>query len=556
MVAEESKRECRLILKAANSRLKAIRIMSATVGIGSNSRPSAYQRLINALRTDLLSSFIVFLVALPLCLGIAKACGLPPALGLLTGIVGGLLVGNIAGSPLQVSGPAAGLIVLVGALVREYPGRELTALGLVVLIAGGVQSIAGLLKVGQWFRAVAPAVIEGMLAGIGVLIFASQFHIMIDDSPRASGIANIAAIPESIGKALVGASDNGYQFAAWIGAVTIATLVLWKVFAPKKLQILPAPLIAVVLATALTAIRALPIKRVELPTSLFDAITLPGSGTLELLLSPAIWKSGLTFALVASSESLLCAAAVDQMHQGPRTKFDRELSAQGIGNIVCGMIGALPMTGVIVRSSANVDAGAKTRLSSILHGVWLLLLVMLAPDLLRLIPTACLAGILVYTGWTLVDVKEAKRLYRESLSEFLIYLATLVTVVTTDLLSGVILGIVLSAVKLLVRFSHLNIRVEDQPEKQRSTLYLEGAATFLRLPSLAATLEQVPPATHLHVHFERLSYIDHACLELLLNWEKQHEAVGGTLAIDWGALKARFHHPHLRRSDSQRRNAG
>src|SRR5262245_12310263 len=171
------------------------------------------RQLAVALRTDLLSSIIVFLVALPLCLGIAKACGLPPAVGLLTGIVGGLFVGCIAGSPLQVSGPAAGLIVLVGVLVKEYPGRELPALGLVVLIAGLAQLAAGLFKLGQWFRAVAPAVIEGMLAGIGVLIFASQFHIMIDDSPRETGLANIAAIPVSLGKGLFSPVESGHQFA-------------------------------------------------------------------------------------------------------------------------------------------------------------------------------------------------------------------------------------------------------------------------------------------------------------------------------------------------------
>jgi MFS superfamily sulfate permease-like transporter len=513
------------------------------------------RQLAVALRTDLLSSLIVFLVALPLCLGIAKACGLPPAVGLLTGIVGGLLVGSIAGSPLQVSGPAAGLIVLIGVLVKDYPGRELPALGLVVLIAGLVQLAAGLLKLGQWFRAVAPAVIEGMLAGIGVLIFASQFHIMIDDAPRDNGLANIAAIPAAIGTGLLSPIEGAHQYAAWIGAVTIATLVLWKMVAPKRLHLLPAPLIAVVIATLLTAARDLPINRVDLPTSLWDAVTLPGGSTLALLTDPAIWKTGFAFALVASSESLLCAAAVDQMHSGPRTKFDRELSAQGIGNVICGLIGALPMTGVIVRSSANVDAGAKTRVSAILHGLWLLLFVLLLPGLLKLIPTACLAGILVYTGYTLVDVKEAKRLYKESRSEFLIYLITLVTVVSADLLTGVILGVVLSAVKLLWRFSHLKIRMAMDPEESHTVMRLEGAATFIRLPALAAALEQVPPGADLHVHFERLSYIDHACLELLLNWEKQHEAVGGTLAIDWGALRAKFTQPPLRRSDSQLRPA-
>jgi MFS superfamily sulfate permease-like transporter len=198
------------------------------------------------------------------------------------------------------------------------------------------------------------------------------------------------------------------------------------------------------------------------------------------------------------------------------------------------------MTGVIVRSAANVEAGAKTRWSAVFHGMWLLLFVMLLPGALKLIPTACLAGILVYTGYKLVDVHEAKKLYRTSRGEFFVYLATLITIVATDLLTGVVTGIVLSALRLLHAFSQLRIHVEEQPEHRQTVMYLEGAATFIRLPHLATALEQVKSDTHLEVHLEKLTFIDHACFELIMNWEKQHQAAGGTLAIDWGVLKARF----------------
>jgi MFS superfamily sulfate permease-like transporter len=228
------------------------------------------------------------------------------------------------------------------------------------------------------------------------------------------------------------------------------------------------------------------------------------------------------------------------MHQGPRTKYDRELAAQGIGNVICGMLGALPMTGVIVRSAANIDAGARSRASTILHGFWLLVFVSVFPFILRWIPTASLAAILVYTGIKLINFKAIKMLWQAGKSEVLIYSITVATIVIEDLLTGVLVGIGLCILKLAYTFSHLSIRLESQPDLNRSVLYLEGTATFIRLPKLAAALEDVPPNTELHVHFEQLNYIDHACLDLLLNWEKQHESTGGSLVIDWESLTARF----------------
>jgi MFS superfamily sulfate permease-like transporter len=248
-------------------------------------------------------------------------------------------------------------------------------------------------------------------------------------------------------------------------------------------------------------------------------------------------------AVVASAETLLCASAVDRMHSGPRTQYDRELSAQGIGNMLCGLMGALPMTGVIVRSAANVQAGATSRLSAILHGLWLLVFVVALGFVLRLIPTACLAGILVYTGFKLIDFRGFVKLWKYSRSEGAIFLVTLVVIVVEDLLLGVVTGVVLSALKLLITFSHLHVRlttIADSHKHPQVTLSISGAATFLRLPVLAAQLDQVPQGAHLHVDFEHLDYIDHACLELLMTWAKQHELQGGRLVIDWGQLHARF----------------
>ena len=252
--------------------------------------------------------------------------------------------------------------------------------------------------------------------------------------------------------------------------------------------------------------------------------------------------AGLALAFVASAETLLCATAVDKMHNGPRTRFNQELAAQGIGNMLCGLLGALPMTGVIVRSSANVEAGAKTRASAFLHGVWLLVFCAALPFVLAQIPTAVLAAVLVFTGYKLVNVAAIKDLAKVGQGEVFIYAATLVGIVTVDLLTGVILGIALSLGRIVYDVSHLEIDVTEDEENGRVDLVLHGSATVLRLPKLAETLERVPPDADLHVSFDALTYIDHACFDLLVSWEKQH---GGTLTIDWGALEARFRRPRV-----------
>ena len=507
--------------------------------------------LASAVRRDAMPSVVVFLVALPLCMGIAIASGVPPAAGLVTGIVGGLVVGVLAGAPLQVSGPAAGLTVIVYDLVQTH---GLGPLGWIVLVAGGIQLLAGLARLGQWFRAVSPAVIHGMLAGIGVLIFSSQFHVMVDDAPRGSGIANLFAIPEALFKGFVPMDGSVHFQAAMIGMLTLIVLVGWRPLAPASLRVVPGPLVAVVAATLVSLAFGLGVNRVDIPSNLLDALVFPTLGDLSSL-GWTVFGSGFALAFVASAETLLCATAVDKLHDGPRAKFDRELAAQGVGNMVCGALGALPMTGVIVRSSANVEAGAGTRISSILHGTWLLVFCAMLPFLLAQIPTAVLAAVLVYTGYKLVNIAAIRELARFGRGEVFIYAATLVGIVGVDLLSGVVLGILLSLGRLLYSVARLEVTLEERlpepgedgtlaavggAEVSRYDLWLRGTASVVRLPKLVDALDQVPQGAELHVHLEELDYIDHACLDLLMNWEKQHETFGGKLAIDWPGLEGRF----------------
>lgn len=605
---------------------------------------------------DFLASVVVFLVALPLCMGIAIASGVPVSAGLITGIVGGIVVGALAGCPLQVSGPAAGLTVIVYQAVQTF---GLDMLGIIVLLAGIIQILAGLLKVGTWFRAVSPAVVRGMLAGIGVLILASQFHVMFDKSPQSSGIKNLIAIPSTVMQSLgaagfpdsaergsqkeqiaamrklqrqqqvlkVRVSDRitaakdtpvdlasfaveqakivtelqatsnslakAYQadhprvaslktmvdetitaareserilkssdtehtasaldatnkrfdtlfggvknnfLAAIIGIVTVLTLILWKSFAPKKLQLIPPGLVAVLVGTGLAVFLIMPILYVDVPTSMVDEIHFPKWSMLESAPWGALIPAALLMAVVASAETLLCCTAVDQSQNGPRTQYDKELVAQGLGNFLCGLYGALPMTGVIVRSTANIQAGGRTRLSAILHGVWLLVFVVGLSWVLRLIPTACLAAILVYTGFKLVDFKTIKQLRAFGWGEVGIYFATLSVIVCKDLLSGVMVGFGLAIAKLLYTFSHLETKLKTSADGKSATLNLYGSATFIRLPQFAKAIESIPRGTLLHIDLDGLDYIDHACLDLMMTWAKQHRATGGDVTVDWESL--------------------
>lgn len=492
------------------------------------------------LTKDLLASVVVFLVALPLCMGIAIASGVPPALGLITGIIGGLVVGSLAGSPLQVSGPAAGLAVIVYDLIQRY-GIEM--LGPIVLLAGLLQLIAGSLRWGQYFRAVAPPVIYGMLAGIGVLIFASQFHVMVDDKPRGSGVDNLISIPEAVYKGLVPLDTSNHHLAALVGVSTIATILLWASFRPAKLKAVPPALVAVVVGSVMAAVGRLEVNFVDVPTNLLEAVSWPSGESLWRLADPTVFAAAAALALIASAETLLCAVATDRMHDGQRTEFNRELFAQGVGNAICGLFGALPMTGVIVRSSANVEAGAKTRLAAVLHGAWLVALVVAFPAVLRLIPIAALAALLVYTGFKLVNVAQIRSLAAYGRMPLIIYFATLIGIVVTNLLTGVLIGVGFSLAHLIYTLTHLKIELNFSEDKRRADLRLEGSATFLSLPRFGAALERIPRGAELHVHIERLQHIDHACLDALHDWQKQQEKFGSSLVVEWQDLVARYGGP-------------
>lgn len=349
------------------------------------------------LRRDVPASLVVFLVALPLSLGIAVASGAPVMAGLIAAAVGGIVAGSLGGSPLQVSGPAAGLTVIVAGLIEQFGWPATCA---ITVAAGCLQILLGLSRVGRAALAISPVVVHAMLAGIGITIVLQQLHVVLGSTPGSNATENIGSLPASL------AAVN--PPALILGSTVIVLLLVWKKL-PRTLQQIPGQLVAVVLVTVLSLAWGGSVERISLDGSLLQAISAP---VLPSGAWGAVGIGVLTMALIASVESLLSAVAVDKMQFGPRTNFNRELVGQGAANVTSGMLGGLPVTGVIVRSATNVEAGGRTRASAVLHGVWILLFSVFLASVLMMIPQAVLAGLLVVIGVQLVKFAHIKSALR------------------------------------------------------------------------------------------------------------------------------------------------
>ncbi|MET9107055.1 SulP family inorganic anion transporter [Streptomyces zhihengii] len=476
-------------------------------------RPARFPHL----RQDFAASLVVFLVALPLCVGVAVASGVPAELGLITGIVGGLVTGTMRGSSLQVSGPAAGLTVLVFEAVQRF---GLPALGVIVLTAGLLQLAMGGLGWGRWFRAISVSVVEGMLAGIGLVLIAGQLYAAAGLPAPASGLDKLTGLPGTLAGAT---GDTRALTSLALGAATVAVLVLWNRL-PRPLRAVPAALAAVVLATLASLAFGLPVATVEVQ-GLFGAVQPPSPDAFAGLLGFGLLGTVAAFTLIASAESLFSAAAVDRLHDGPRTDYNKELVAQGAGNTVCGLLGALPMTAVIVRSSANVRAGARTKASRVMHGVWLLLFAALLPSALALIPLPALAGVLIHAGFKLIPLRTLGGLWREHRGEALILVVTAASIVAVNMFEGVLIGLALSVVKAAWEASHIRLEVIDKGAGPVQA-HLSGNATFLRLPKILDSLEALPQDRPVELDLSGLHHLDHACRTALETWAARHSTTG------------------------------
>ncbi|GIH76565.1 SulP family inorganic anion transporter [Planobispora longispora] len=477
----------------------------------------------SVLRHDLPASLVVFLVAVPLSLGIAVASGAPLAAGLVAAVVGGVVAGFLGGSVVQVSGPAAGLALVVADLVMRYGWR---ATCMITLFAGALQLVLGVFRIARAALAVSPAVVHGMLAGVGVVIALSQLHVILGGSPQSSAVANLAELPRQI--------TENHNHAVLAGLLTILVLVVWTRL-PRRLRAVPAPLAALSATAAASIVLGWDVTRVDL------------SASLEGWAAPA-WPQGdwhgiaaavVLVALLAGVESLLCAVAVDRLHGGRRADLDRELTAQGAANMVTGALGGLPVAGVIMRSTTNVRAGARSRWSAILHGFWVLLFCLGLGWTITFVPMEALAALLVFIGVQMVDVGHIRNLRGHG--EVPVYAVTMAGVVFLGLAEGVLFGLGLAALLALRRLTSVTVDSREDPQGHWHVM-IGGSLTFLGVPRITAELRTIPAGAEVDLDLN-IDFMDHAAFEAIHAWRQDHERGGGSVNIDeihdeWYAMAA------------------
>ncbi len=492
-----------------------------------------FAKFIVNFKKDFFASLVVFLVALPLCVGISVASGLPPEAGILSGIIGGIIVGSFSGSPLQVSGPAAGLIIIVHEIIQM---QGIQALGIIVLLAGLMQIAFGLFKLGHWFRAISPAIIQGMLSGIGVSILFSQLYIMLDATPKKTFFENLKHLPSLFSNGIFNIDGTTHHIAALIGLITIAIILLWE-YLPKKYKLIPATLVAVVLVGIVSFIFHLPIKYISISGNIFQSMNFLPITELHNLFNKDFFLDALSIAFIASAETLLTSTALDKMTTLYKTDYSKEILAQGIGNSIAGIIGAIPITGVIVRSAANIQTGARTRMSTIMHGIWILIFVTAIPFIFKFIPAASLAAILVYTGYKLINFEAVKNIYRISKGEFVIFMVTIVAILSTNLLEGILIGLFAGVVKSLYKLTEFDIKVCRNIDENEIDIQITGNLTFLRLPQIAEIIENIEPSKKVAITFKNTNTADHSIIDLLVGWAERYSKGKGQVIIDWERLK-------------------
>ncbi|WP_345593812.1 SulP family inorganic anion transporter [Streptomyces marokkonensis] len=487
----------------------------------AHSPPPGGPRRFRVAGADLSASIAVFLIALPLSLGIALATGAPLQAGLVAAAVGGIVAGWLGGCPLQVSGPAAGLTVVTADIIVRYGWRTTCA---ITVLAGLAQLGLGCLRVARSALAVSPAIVHGMLAGIGVTIAVAQLHIVLGGTPQSSVPDNLRALPAQL------ASPRPADLA--VSVLTLTLLLLWPRVPGRAGQLLgkvPAALVAVAGATVVAALAGLRLPKVDLPSWSSHALaTLPDGPVLGLV------AAVLTTTLVCSVQSLLGAVAVDKLVAArpgltgrvKRSNLDRELLGQGAANIVSGSLGGLPIAGVAVRSSANVGAGAVSRNSTMLHGVLVVIAALLMVPALEFIPLAALASLVMAVGLKMVSLNHIRTVTRHR--EVLVYAVTTCGVVFLGVLEGVALGIAVAVGVALHRLSRT--RITHKEIEGAHHVHVRGQLTFLAVPRLSRVLHHVPQGADAVVELDG-SFMDHAAYETLQDWQKTHTAQGGSVDI-------------------------
>ena len=479
-------------------------------------------------KDDIPASVVVFLVAMPLCLGIAMASGAPLFSGLISGIIGGIVVGALSGSPLGVSGPAAGLAVIVLHAIQDLGSFEIFLVA--VILAGIIQLIMGFIKAGIIAYYFPSSVIHGMLAGIGIIIFLKQIpHAFGYDKPPEGSLEGYTILDE-----LQHMFDNISPGVLTITLVSVVILIIWETKLFKRLKftkIIPGPLVVVVVGvligvgfSGMSGLSISPDHMVRIPIAksingFFDNFRLPN---FEALANPNVYLIAMMIAVVASLETLLCVEASDKQDDLKRiTPTNRELKAQGVGNIIAGFIGGLPITQVIVRSSANKQSGGKTKASTILHGVLLLVSIVAIPGLLNKIPLGVLAAILFVVGYKLAKPVLFKKMYKQGAGQFIPFIVTVVGIIMTDLLIGIALGLIVAVFIILrnnfkVPYKTLS---ETSDEESHLRIILSEDVSFLNKASIQKSLSEIPDRTHVIIDASANRFIHHDVIEIIEDFQ-------------------------------------
>jgi MFS superfamily sulfate permease-like transporter len=490
------------------------------------------KKYIKNLQADLPASLVVFLVALPLCLGIALGSKVPLFSGIIAGVVGGIAIGFMSGSPLSVSGPAAGLTAIVAAAVLKLPTFE--SFLLAVVLAGILQVALGFLKAGILGDYVPNSVIKGMLAAIGIILILKQLpHLVGFDKDFLGDETFSQADNENTFSEIANALGFITMGPVIVGVISILMLILFERKSIKHHPILkqiPAPLLVVIMG--LIANEIFRAQQSPLTIQQEHLVNLPMAGNLNEFISlfskpdftqinnSAVWSIALTLAIVASLETLLSIEAIDKIDPYKRvTPTNRELKAQGVGNIISGLLGGLPITSVIVRSSANVNAGGISKTSTIMHGILLFASVILIPDLLNKIPLAALAAILIFTGYKLAKIPMIKEFYQKGWDQFIPFIVTVIAILLSDLLIGIFIGAAVALFFMLrsnFRSSVLVVR-----DKTNYLLRLRKDVSFLNKPIIKRKLEEIPPNSYIIIDSSRADFIDKDIVDVI-NEYKQH----------------------------------
>jgi len=482
--------------------------------------------MFKTIKNDLPASIVVFFVALPLCLGIALASGAPLFSGLIAGIVGGIIVGSLSGSKIGVSGPAAGLAAIVLTAIGTLGGYENF---LVAVVLGGIiQLLFGVLKAGIIGYYFPSSVIKGMLTGIGIIIILKQIpHFFGYD--KAFTLFKVNG--ESTTTQILNIFDHIQLGSALIGIISLSILLLWDKVLSKKakiFQIIQGPLVAVVVgiiffvvtkSQSSLAIGQSHLVNVPIPDNISSFLGQFSFPNFSIIANPEVWIVAFTLALVASLETLLCVEATDKLDPNKNvTPTNRELLAQGTGNIISGMIGGLPITQVIVRSSANIQSGGRSKMSAIIHGFLLLISVMIIPTLLNMIPLSVLAAVLLIVGYKLAKPALFKKMYNLGWKQWVPFNVTVFGIVFIDLLYGIGLGLTVGIVVILIKSyqnSHFLHKEGEEINDGRIKMTLAEEVTFFNKGAILKELDNIPENSYLEFDVRKTRYLDNDIVEIL-----------------------------------------